>query len=289
MSVLLDGKKVAAKVKEDIRKKVESLKKSGEHIPSLSVLLVGDNSASHIYVSQKEKAFEAVGMGLNKIVLPESISQKALLDIVEVLNCDENVDGILIQLPLPKHIDTNVVLNFINPKKDVDGFHPENMGNLLVGEKQSVACTPRGVMHLLKEYNIEFEGKKAVVIGRSNIVGKPMALLLLEENATVTICHGKTSDLSSYTKEADILVVAIGKPKFITADMVKPGAVVIDVGINRVEEGIVGDVDFEAVKEVASYITPVPGGIGPMTIVSLLENTFELATSEGPIVLKSAC
>lgn len=286
MSIILDGKKIAEGIKHAVKEKVDRMVCEGKRVPSLTVLLVGEDPASQIYVSQKEKAFKSVGMSLTRMNFSSATTEQSLVECIGELNGDSDVDGILVQLPLPSHINSNTILSAISPLKDVDGFHPQNMGNLLVGNHQTVACTPLGILHLLKEYGIELEGKKAVVVGRSNIVGKPMALLLLEENASVTICHGKTADLKSYTLEAEILVVAIGKPQFITGDMIRPGAVVIDVGINRTDQGIVGDVDFESARDIASYITPVPGGIGPMTIVTLLENTFEVGTHNNTTVLK---
>ena len=235
---------------------------------------MGENPASQVYVRNKIKATEYVGMKSLAFYLPENATESQVIETVESLSNDKGVDGILVQLPLPKHIDENKVLSIIPAVKDVDGFLAENVGNLLLGQDATIACTPFGVIKMLESINVPLSGKNAVVLGRSNIVGKPMALLLLKENCTVTVCHSKTSNLKEVCKNADVLVAAIGRPKFVTADMVKDGAIVIDVGINRTENGIVGDVDYEKVSEIASYITPVPGGVGPMTIAMLLENTY---------------
>lgn len=273
---ILDGKKVATDVRANITKEIEQLKTKGI-TPGLAVVLVGEDPASQVYVRNKEKACHAVGIDSFMHRLPADTKEETLLELIEKLNADTAVHGILVQLPLPRQIDPDAVLQTIDPAKDVDGFHPFNAGKLLAGLKSFVPCTPRGIMHLLAAYNISLAGKHAVVVGRSNIVGKPMAHLLLARDATVTVCHSKTAGLKDFTRSADILVVAVGRPRFITADMVKPGAVVVDVGINRLDEGIVGDVDFDQVKEVASYITPVPGGVGPLTIAMLLQNTMEAA------------
>jgi len=274
MANIIDGKLLSQKVKDELKSKVEDFKsKFGRQI-TLAVILVGNNPASQVYVKNKIKATEYVGMKSLSFCLPETASEKEVSEVVLSLSNDDTVDGILVQLPLPKHLDENKILSLIPPQKDVDGFLAENVGNLMLGQPTTVACTPFGVLKMLKSENIELSGKNAVVLGRSNIVGKPMAMLLLKENCTVTICHSKTKDLSKVCKNADILVAAIGKPKFVTADMVKKGAVVIDVGINRTENGLVGDVDFENVEKIASYISPVPGGVGPMTIAMLLENTY---------------
>ncbi len=272
---LLDGKKTAALVRDKIAVEVERLKGEGRGVPGLAVVIVGENPASRVYVGQKEKACKAVGFDSILHRLPEETTQDELLSLVEEMNNDPRIDGILVQLPLPRHINSDSIIAAIKPEKDVDGFHPINMGKLVTGLKGTEPCTPKGIMYLLNEYGIELEGKRAVVLGRSNIVGKPIAHMFMGKNATVTVCHSRTKDMASYTKEADIIVAAIGKAKFLTADMVKEGAVIVDVGINRLEEGLVGDVDFEALKEKASYITPVPGGIGPMTIAMLLLNTLE--------------
>jgi len=272
---LLDGKKTAALVREKIAAEVERLKGEGRGVPGLAVVIVGENPASRVYVGQKEKACRAAGFDSILHRLPEETTQEELLSLVEEMNNDPRIDGILVQLPLPRHMDSDSIIAAIRPEKDVDGFHPINMGKLVTGLKGTEPCTPKGIMYLLREYGIEIEGKRAVVLGRSNIVGKPVASMLMAQNATVTVCHSRTKDMASYTKEADIIVAAIGKAKFLTAPMVKEGAVIVDVGINRLEEGLVGDVDFEALKEKASWITPVPGGIGPMTIAMLLLNTLE--------------
>ncbi len=272
---LLDGKKTAALVREKIAAEVERLRGEGRGVPGLAVVIVGENPASRVYVGQKEKACKAAGFDSILHRLPEETTQEELLSLVEEMNNDPRIDGILVQLPLPRHMDSDSIIAAIRPEKDVDGFHPINMGKLVTGLKGTEPCTPKGIMYLLREYGIELEGKRAVVLGRSNIVGKPVASMLMAQNATVTVCHSRTKEMASYTKEADIIVAAIGKAKFLTAPMVKEGAVIVDVGINRLEEGLVGDVDFEALKEKASWITPVPGGIGPMTIAMLLLNTLE--------------
>ncbi len=274
MAKIIDGKEIAQKVKEQLKIKVaDFLNKHGRQI-TLAVILVGENPASQVYVKNKIKATEYVGMKSLSFYLPENATEKEVSDTVKSLASDNSVDGILVQLPLPKHLDENKILSLIPASKDVDGFLAENVGNLMLGQDSTVACTPFGVLKMLQTEGVELCGKNAVVLGRSNIVGKPMAMLLLKENCTVTICHSKTQNLKDVCKNADILVAAIGKPRFVTADMVKPGAVVIDVGINRTENGLVGDVDFENVKEIASAISPVPGGVGPMTIAMLLENTY---------------
>lgn len=273
---LIDGKNIALKVREGLTSRVEALKEKGK-TPGLTVVLVGENPASQIYVRNKERAAVKLGFKSEIIRMEETATQKELLDVVLRLNADDTVDGILVQLPLPAHMDEQAVLAAIDPNKDVDGFHAMNAGRLMNGEKGFVACTPKGVMRLLEEIGVELSGKNAVVVGRSNIVGKPMALLLLQKNCTVTIAHSRTKDLKAVTKNADILVVAVGKAGFITGDMIKEGAVVMDVGINRVDGKVCGDVDFESAAEVASYITPVPGGVGAMTIAMLMENALEAA------------
>jgi len=272
---ILNGRECSLRVREEIKKEVEELKRAGRGVPGLAVVLVGDNPASRVYVGQKEKACHEAGFGSYLYRLPEGTTQEELLSLVEELNGKEEVHGILVQLPLPGHIDSDRVLEAISPAKDVDGFHPVNMGHLVTGLPCTEPCTPKGIMYLLESYGIGLEGKKAVVLGRSNIVGKPIAHMLLSKNATVTICHSRTPDIGSYTREADIVIAAVGRPRFLGADMVKEGAVIVDVGINRLEEGLVGDVDFEAVKDRVSWITPVPGGVGPMTIAMLLLNTME--------------
>lgn len=276
MAQILDGKKIAAEIRESVKSDVERLKKR-DITPSLAVVLVGDDPASQVYVGQKEKACAETGILSRKYNLPAAAAQEELMALVEALNKDEKVHGILVQFPLPKPLDEMAILSTMNPKKDVDGFHPLNVGKLFSGLPCFGPCTPKGVIALIEKTGIEIEGKNAVIIGRSNIVGKPVAVMLLAKNATVTITHSKTQNLANIVKNADIIVAAIGKPRFVTADMVKEGAVVIDVGINRLPEGLVGDVDFEAVSKKASWITPVPGGVGPMTIAMLLKNTIRAA------------
>ncbi len=274
---IIDGKAIAKTVREEWKKRVEDLKKSGI-TPGLAVIIVGDNPASRVYVNNKIKACKEVGLHSEVHEMPNDTSEKVLLKQIRDLNNNFEIHGILVQLPLPDHIDDDKVLETISVNKDVDGFHLYNMGALVVGNTVFPPCTPYGIQCLLERINIPIEGQHAVVVGRSNIVGKPMALMLLQMNATVTICTSKTRDLENFTTLADILVVATGKPKMITADMVKKGAIVIDVGINRLEDGrLVGDVDFDAVKEIAGYITPVPGGVGPMTITKLVVNTIQAA------------
>ena len=281
MAVLIDGKLVSEKTRENIKSEVERLKCEFNKTPGLAVIVVGDDPASAVYVRNKHKACLAVGMNSYQIEFPASISQDELIYKIEELNADPSVDGILVQLPLPAHISEIAVTKAISPEKDVDAFHSENVGKIMIGKYDFLPCTPAGIVRLLDFYNIAVEGKSCVVIGRSNIVGKPMAMLLLERNGTVTVCHSRTKNLCEITKAADIIIVAIGKPRFLTADMVKPGAVIVDVGINRGADGkLVGDVDFAAVSEVASYITPVPGGVGPMTITMLLENTLTAAKKQ---------
>lgn len=274
---LIDGKTISAKVKEEVKNEAAQLTEKGV-VPCLAVILVGDDKASQTYVNSKEKACKACGIRSLKYTLEANTGENALIDLIQSLNENDEVDGILVQLPLPKHIDENKILEKISCEKDVDGFHAVNVGRLVSGLDGFVPCTPCGIMRLFKEYGIEVSGKNAVVIGRSNIVGKPMANLLLNANATVTVTHSKTQNLAKITKDADIIVVAIGKPNFLKADMVKNGAVVIDVGINRLENNkLVGDVDFENVANKCSFITPVPGGVGPMTIAMLLKNTIKSA------------
>ena len=274
---ILDGKAVSLKVKESVKVRADELKKFGVE-PTLAVVLVGEDKASQTYVRAKEKACNEYGIKSVAHRLSENTTQNELLALINVLNLDDSIHGILVQLPLPKHIDTNVVLAAIDPRKDVDGFHAVNVGKLVSGLDGFVPCTPLGVMEILKEYGIDVAGLNAVVIGRSNIVGKPMANLLLNASATVTVTHSKTKNLKEICKSADLIVAAIGKPFFLKADMVKDGAVVVDVGINRLDDGrLVGDVDFDEVAPKCSYITPVPGGVGPMTIAMLLNNTI-LAT-----------
>ena len=278
-AVIMDGKALAEKVKAQIREKVSKLRRQ----PGLAVILVGDNPASQVYVRNKERDCAQCGIMCYDYHLPQDATQEDVLDLVEKMNNYGAVDGILVQLPLPEQIDERVVLEAIAPDKDVDAFHPENVGRIMQGQAYYKPCTPAGVMEILHEYGIDPGGKHCVVVGRSNIVGKPMAMLLLHENATVTICHSRTPDLKGQCRQADILVSAVGKTGLITADMVKPGAVVIDVAMNRNEAGkLCGDVDFAAVSQVASYITPVPGGVGPMTRAMLMENTYKAAKCRIP-------
>ena len=282
---IIDGKEIAAQVRKEVAEKVAELKKNGI-TPCLAVILVGENPASVSYVTGKQKALAEVGLADRSLHLPESTTEEELLKIINELNNDKTVHGILVQLPLPKHINEEKVILAINPKKDVDGFHPENVGNLVIGKKSFLPCTPHGIIVLLQKMNIETNGKHAVVIGRSNIVGKPVALLLArkETNCTVTICHTGTKNIAEITKQADIIIAAAGKPHTLTKDMVKPGAVIIDVGVNRIPDAtkksgfrLIGDCDFDDLKETASFITPVPGGVGPMTIAMLMQNTLEAA------------
>ena len=274
MPRLIDGKLISTQIKDELRKKVAE-----EHIQAtLAVIQVGNDPASSVYVGNKKKACEYIGIGSSSYELPEETTEEELLKLIDDLNADDSINGILVQLPVPKHIDEKKVINRISPLKDVDGFHPESVGNLCIGQNGFVSCTPAGIIELLKRSDIEIEGKECVVIGRSNIVGKPMALLLLANNGTVTVCHSRTRDLKEVTKRADILVVAIGKPKMITAEYVKEGATVIDVGIHRMDNGkLCGDVDFDDVKDHVSAITPVPGGVGPMTIAMLMVNCVRAA------------
>ena len=272
MAQLIDGKKISAEIKDELKEKVAALKAEGREI-TLAVIQVGNDKASTVYVGNKKKACEYIGVRSLAYELPEETTEEELLNLVKELNARKDVNGILVQLPLPAHIYEDRILLAIDPDKDVDGFHPVNVGRLWIGEEGFLSCTPAGVIQLLKRTGIEISGKNCVVIGRSNIVGKPMAALLLRENGTVTICHSRTKNLAEVTKQADILVVAIGKPNYITADYVKEGAVVIDVGIHRnADNKLTGDVNFESVSEKASYITPVPGGVGPMTIAMLICN-----------------
>ncbi len=277
MGIVIDGRAVAAKVRSSIKEEIEKMIANGV-TPGLAVVIVGNNQASRAYVNNKKKACEEVGIRSEEYALPEETTEEELLALVDTLNKKEDIDGILVQMPLPSQINEETILNAITPSKDVDAFHPVNVGKIMIGNYDFLPCTPAGVMELIKETGTEIAGKKCVVIGRSNIVGKPMAMLLLHAHGTVTICHSRTKDLKEIVKEADIIVAAVGKAKFVTSDMVKYGAVVIDVGMNRDEEGKrCGDVDFEAVKNVASFITPVPFGVGPMTITMLLKNTLKAA------------
>lgn len=277
---IIDGKKLAKKTRESLKSEVEELKSEGI-IPKLAVIMVGNNSASQIYVRNKSRACDEVGIEFEEHLLPDTTTQQELINLIEKLNNNKNINGILLQSPIPEGLDINEAFRKIAPEKDVDGFHPINVGKLVLGQDTFVSCTPYGIMRMFEEYNIDLEGKNAVVIGRSNIVGKPMSQCLLNNNATVTICHSRTQNLSEITKNADILVSAIGKPEFVKADMVKDGVVVIDVGINRTEEGkLKGDVDFENVSKKASYITPVPGGVGPMTIAMLMNNVVKATKNQ---------
>ena len=277
MAKIIDGKAISANVKAQVKAEADKLKEQGIQI-GLAVVIVGNNPASRVYVNNKKKACAEVGFNSYEYALPEETTQEELLDLVKKLNVDDKVNGILVQLPLPKHIDENAVINTIRPEKDVDAFHPENVGHIMIGDFNFLPCTPAGVMEMLAQSGIETEGKDCVVIGRSNIVGKPMAMLLLHKNATVTICHSRTKNLAEICRRADILVAAVGRAKFVTADMIKDGAVVIDVGMNRLESGkLCGDVDYDGCFEKAGYITPVPGGVGPMTIAMLMKNTLTSA------------
>lgn len=274
---LIDGKAAAKKIRAELEQQVKNLKNEKGTVPGLAVIIVGEDPASKVYVSKKHKACLELGIHSEVYEMPTVTTEEELLQKIEVLNQKADIHGILVQLPLPGHINEKLVIEKIDAKKDVDGFHPINAGKLSVGEETMLPCTPHGIIKLLDLEGIEIEGKHAVIIGRSNIVGKPAASLLLQRNATVTICHSRTKNLKEMTRQADILVAALGKPNFVTADMVKPGAVVIDVGVNRQEGKLVGDVDFEQVKEIAGAITPVPGGVGPMTITMLLYNTVMAA------------
>jgi methylenetetrahydrofolate dehydrogenase (NADP+)/methenyltetrahydrofolate cyclohydrolase len=273
---LIDGKALAAQIRGDLAERVLEVRNAGL-VPGLAVVIVGDDPASRLYVNMKKRACDELGIYSREHSLPASATQGELLDLIDSLNGDPSIHGILVQLPLPKHLDEQAVIETIKPEKDVDGLHPQNLGALVAGREGFVPCTPAGIIKLIKSTGTEIQGKNCVMVGRSNIVGKPAALLLLRENGTVTICHSRTVDLSAVCRQADILVAAVGRPALIRRDMVKPGAVVIDVGTNRVDGKLVGDVEFEAVREVAGYITPVPGGVGPMTIAMLMENTVRAA------------
>lgn len=280
MATIIDGKELAKKIRESLKIECDELKEQGIN-PRLAVIMVGDNPASKVYVRNKSKACDQIGIEYEEHLLEENITQQELNDLIKKLNQDKNVNGILLQSPIPEHLNINQAFKAISCQKDVDGFTPSSMGKLTIGEDTFISCTPYGVMKMFEEYNIDLTGKDVVIIGRSNIVGKPLAQCCLAKNATVTICHSKTKNLKEHTKRADIIIAAIGKVKFVTADMVKEGAVVIDVGINRNEKGkIVGDVDFENVEKVASYITPVPGGVGPMTIAMLMNNVIKAAKEQ---------
>lgn len=280
MSQIIDGKNLAKNIRESLKDEVKELK-NAEIYPKLAVIMVGDDKASKVYVKNKSKACEDVGIAYEEYLLPASTKMQELLELIEKLNNDETIHGILVQSPLPNGLDTNEAFRTISPKKDVDGFHPINVGKLSLNQDCFISCTPYGIIKMLESYNIPIEGANAVIIGRSNIVGKPLAKCLLNKNATVTVCHSKTKNLKEITKNADILIAAIGKPKFVTEDMVKNGATVIDVGINRTDDGkLVGDTDFENIKEKVQYITPVPGGVGPMTIAMLMYNVVKAAKQQ---------
>ena len=283
MAIIIDGKLVAQEVKAKVSKKVKELQKNGI-TPGLAVIIIGNNQASRIYVNNKKKACAEVSIYSKEYALPNTTSQQKLIELISKLNNDDSINGILVQLPLPNHINEKAVIEAIDPLKDVDAFHEINVGKIMIGEYDLLPCTPAGIIELLNSQNIEIEGKHCVVVGRSNIVGKPMAMLLLHRNGTVTICHSKTKNLKEICKNADILIAAVGKAKFITSDMVKKDAVVIDVGMNKDENGkICGDVDFDNVEKIASYITPVPGGVGPMTIAMLMKNTVTAASLQNRI------
>ena len=280
---IIDGKAISAAVKERVKNGVEELSKKGI-TTSLAVIIVGEDPASKVYVANKKKACEALGIISEEYALPASTSQAELLSLIDNLNGRKDINGILCQLPLPSHLDEKAVINAIRPEKDVDAFHPQNVGKIMIGVYDFVPCTPAGIMEMLNYEGINPEGKRCVVIGRSNIVGKPMSMLLLHKNGTVTVCHSRTKNLDEICRNADILVAAVGRARFVTADMVKDGAVVIDVGMNREDGKLCGDVDFDSVKEKASYITPVPGGVGPMTIAMLMQNTLTAAKKQNGLL-----
>lgn len=283
MAIIIDGKELAKKTRQNLKIECDELKSKGI-TPKLAVIMVGDNPASKVYVRNKSKACQEVGVEYEEYLLDSNITQKELIDLIKKLNNDKNINGILLQSPIPKHLDINEAFRTIDYHKDVDGFHPMNVGKLTLGQDTFVSCTPYGVMRMFEEYNIDLCGKNVVILGRSNIVGKPLTQCCLNKNATITVCHSKTQNTKKLTKEADIVISAIGKPKFITEDMIKEGAIVIDVGINRDENGkIVGDVDFENVKQKASYITPVPGGVGPMTVAMLINNVIKAAKNQNQV------
>ena len=284
MAQLINGKEVSASVKAQVAKETAQLAEEKGLKVGLAVVIVGNNPASRVYVNSKKKACEEVGFQSYEYALDENTTQEQLLDLVDVLNRDSKINGILVQLPLPKHIDETAIINAISAEKDVDAFHPENVGKIMIGDYSFLPCTPAGVMDLIASTGVEISSKNCVVIGRSNIVGKPMAMLLLHKSGTVTICHSKTQNLAEICRQADILVVAIGRANFVTGDMIKEGAVVIDVGMNRLENGkLCGDVDFESAEKKAGYITPVPGGVGPMTIATLMRNTLTAAKQQAGI------
>ncbi len=284
---IIDGKVLALSIRERISREVADLHARSGVRPGLAAILVGEDPASQVYVKNKQKACDAAGIYVDAHRLPATTTQAELLALIDKVNTDPKIHGILVQLPLPPHIDSKVILDAVSPQKDADGFHPYNMGQLVVGQAAFVPCTPKGVLHMIDSTGVQLEGKRAVVVGRSNIVGKPVALLLMHRNATVTVCHSKTRDLPSVCREADVLVVAIGKAKFLTSDMVREGALVVDVGVNRLPDGsLTGDVDFGPVSERAAWISPVPGGVGPMTVAMLMENTLasakRVAGKDGP-------
>lgn len=280
MATIIDGKKVSQKIREELKEECEEIRKQGI-IPKLAVIMVGDNPASKVYVKNKNKACQEIGIEYEEYFLNSEITQEKLIELIEDLNTRKDINGILLQSPIPNHLDINEAFRKISPEKDVDGFHPENVGKLILNQDTFVSCTPYGIMKLFAEYNIDLTGKHVVILGRSNIVGKPLISCCLNRNATVTVCHSKTENLEEHTKKADILIVAIGRANFVKKEMVKEGAVIIDVGINRTDEGkLTGDVDFENAKDVAGYITPVPGGVGPMTIAMLMNNVIKAARSQ---------
>lgn len=283
MAKIIDGKVISALVKKRVQNEVSDLKQKGVTV-GLAVIIVGEDPASKVYVSNKKKACEALGIISEEYALPENTTNEELLALINELNRKPSINGILCQLPLPKHLDEKLIINSIDPNKDVDAFHPFNVGKIMIGDFHFLPCTPAGVMEMLEYEGIDVAGKNCVVIGRSNIVGKPMNMLLLHKNGTVTVCHSKTKNLAEICKKADILVAAVGRPNFVTADMVKPDAVVIDVGINRVDGKLCGDVDFENVSKIASAITPVPGGVGPMTIAMLMQNTLTAAKIQNGLI-----
>lgn len=283
MYKIIDGKEISASVKQRVKQEVADLKQKGVSV-GLAVIIVGEDPASKVYVANKKKACEALGIISEEYALPENTTQAELLNLIDTLNNKKEINGILCQLPLPKHLDESQVINAILPEKDVDAFHPQNVGKIMLGEYDFVPCTPAGIMEMLDYCDVDIAGKTCVVIGRSNIVGKPMSMLLLHKNGTVTVCHSKTKNLKEVCKSADILVAAVGRPNFVTADMVKENAVVIDVGINRVDNKLIGDVDFENVKDKCSAITPVPGGVGPMTIAMLMQNTLTAAKKQNKVI-----
>ena len=283
MAIIIDGKELAKKIRQDLKVEVDKLREKKVY-PKLAVIMVGEDKASQVYVRNKSKACNEIGIDFEEFLLPSNITMEKLLELIEELNNRKDISGILLQSPIPKPLNIREAFNKIDYRKDVDGFNPINVGKLSIGEKSFISCTPYGVVKMLEEYNINPEGKNVVIIGRSNIVGKPLLQCLLNKNATITICHSKTRDIKAITKNADILIAAVGRPHFVTEDMVKDGAVVIDVGINRNEEGkLIGDVDFENIEKKASYITPVPGGVGPMTIAMLMNNVVEAAKMQNGI------